>query len=61
MSRDNDDRLVTSGGRVLDVVGLGPSIAAARERAYAGVRKISFAGMQYRHDIAADAAKEEAR
>jgi phosphoribosylamine--glycine ligase len=61
VSRDNDGRLVTSGGRVLDVVGLGPSIAAARERAYAGVREISFAGMQYRHDIAADAAKEEAR
>ena len=61
VSRDNDGRLVTAGGRVLNIVGMGPSIAAARERAYAGVQQISFAGMQYRHDIAAAAAKEESR
>ena len=30
-----------------------------RERAYTAVRQVSFAGMQYRHDIAARAAKEE--
>jgi phosphoribosylamine--glycine ligase len=61
VSRDNEGRLVTAGGRVLNVVGMGPTIAAARDRAYASVRQISFAGMQYRHDIAADAAKEETR
>jgi len=59
VGRDTDGRLVTAGGRVLNVVGMGPTIAAARERAYAGVREISFAGMQYRHDIAAAAAREE--
>jgi phosphoribosylamine--glycine ligase len=59
VDRDHDGRLVTAGGRVLDVTGFGPSIAEARERAYAAVRRISFPGMQYRHDIAAAAADLE--
>jgi len=59
VDRDRDGRLVTAGGRVLDVVGFGPTIDAARQRAYAAVQKISFPGMQFRHDIAAAAAKEE--
>jgi len=46
-----DGRLVTAGGRVLTVVGRGDGFADAIERAYAGVRQISFDGMQYRHDI----------
>ena len=45
-------RLVTSGGRVLSVVGRGPDLAAARTAAYAAIDGISFAGMQYRTDIA---------
>ncbi|HEY2812537.1 MAG TPA: phosphoribosylamine--glycine ligase, partial [Acidimicrobiales bacterium] len=53
VARDADGRLVTAGGRVLDVVGFGPTIASARERAYAGVGRISIPGMQYRSDIAA--------
>jgi phosphoribosylamine--glycine ligase len=61
VTADGEGRLVTGGGRVLDVVGLGPSLAAARARAYEGVRMISFPGMQYRSDIAARAAKEEGR
>ncbi len=44
-------RLVSSGGRVLGVVGLGTDLAQAVERAYAGARSIRFEGMQYRHDI----------
>jgi phosphoribosylamine--glycine ligase len=44
-------RLVTSGGRVLTVVGRGKDFAEATARAYAGVLQISFDGMQYRHDI----------
>lgn len=47
-----DGQLVTKGGRVLNVVGLGPSIGQARENAYAGVRRISFEGMQFRTDVA---------
>jgi phosphoribosylamine--glycine ligase len=44
-------RLVTSGGRVLTVVGSGSDFEEAIRRAYAGVEKISFDGMQYRRDI----------
>jgi phosphoribosylamine--glycine ligase len=47
------DRLVTNGGRVLNVTALGDSIGDARERAYAAVDRIAFAGMQFRSDIAA--------
>jgi phosphoribosylamine--glycine ligase len=45
-------RLVTNGGRVLNVTGLGPTLDAARETAYAACASISFDGMQYRRDIA---------
>jgi phosphoribosylamine--glycine ligase len=51
--------LVTAGGRVLGVTGLGSTIAEARERAYRGAVGISFPGMRYRSDIAADAAMQE--
>ncbi len=47
-----DGRLVTNGGRVLNVTGVGPSLAEARDVAYAGVDLISFAGARHRHDIA---------
>ena len=46
-------QLVTNGGRVLNVTGLGPTLDAAREAAYAACASISFDGMQYRRDIAA--------
>jgi phosphoribosylamine---glycine ligase len=46
-----DGTLVTAGGRVLTVVGRGAGFAEAIDRAYAGVRAISFDGMQYRGDI----------
>ena len=48
-----DGRLATNGGRILNVTALGADLAEARERAYAAVEKISFAGMRYRTDIAA--------
>ena len=50
------DRLVTNGGRILDVTALGSSIATARERAYEAAARISFAGARYRTDIAKEAA-----
>jgi phosphoribosylamine--glycine ligase len=46
-----DGAIVTAGGRVLTVVGRGPTLAAARERAYAGASAISFDGGRYRQDI----------
>ncbi|MCS7197551.1 MAG: phosphoribosylamine--glycine ligase [Candidatus Bipolaricaulota bacterium] len=48
-----DSAVVTSGGRVLNVVGLGASVNEARERAYTAIPKISFQRMHYRRDIAA--------
>jgi phosphoribosylamine---glycine ligase len=47
-----DGGVVTNGGRVLNVTATGPTFAAARARAYAGVERISFAGARYRTDIA---------
>jgi len=43
--------LLTNGGRVLTVTGRGPDFGQAIARAYAGVARISFDGMQYRRDI----------
>ena len=50
-TRIQDGQIVTSGGRVLGVTGVGETFAQARDRAYAGVSKISFEGMHYRKDI----------
>jgi phosphoribosylamine---glycine ligase len=47
--------IVTAGGRVLNVTGLGVDPAAARDRAYDAAGRISFEGMQVRGDIAARA------
>ncbi len=47
-------RLVTSGGRVLSVVGRGDTVAEARDAAYRAVETIRFEGMRYRSDIASD-------
>ncbi len=44
--------IVTAGGRVLNVTGLGPTPADARRRAYDAADRISFDGMQLRRDIA---------
>jgi phosphoribosylamine--glycine ligase len=46
-----DGQVVTAGGRVLTVVGRGPTYEDAIDRAYGGASRISFAGMQYRRDI----------
>lgn len=46
------DKLVTGGGRVLNVTALGSSMKKARQRAYEAVKQISWPGMQYRTDIA---------
>jgi phosphoribosylamine--glycine ligase len=49
-------RLVTNGGRILDVTATGPTIADARARAYEAAEKIAFDGARYRSDIAVEAA-----
>ena len=48
----HDGRVVTNGGRVLNVVGVGETVAAARTAAYEAVSRIHFDGMQFRTDIA---------
>jgi phosphoribosylamine--glycine ligase len=52
---ERDGEIVTAGGRVLNVTGLGGSPAEARDRAYDAASRISFEGMQIRTDIAARA------
>lgn len=47
----DEGELVTSGGRVLDVTGLGETFEAARDLAYAACEKINFEGKTLRHDI----------
>jgi len=48
---DKEGRLVTAGGRVLNVVGVGESLAEARERAYQACDMIEFEGKTLRRDI----------
>jgi phosphoribosylamine--glycine ligase len=51
----DDGAVVTAGGRVLNVTGLGDTPQQARDRAYAAAERIDFDGKQMRHDIAARA------
>ncbi|MGR8920951.1 MAG: phosphoribosylamine--glycine ligase [Gammaproteobacteria bacterium] len=50
-TRLDGDRCVTSGGRVLCVVGLGASVSEAQQKAYARAADIEFDDMYYRRDI----------
>jgi phosphoribosylamine--glycine ligase len=55
-----DSELITAGGRVLNVTGLGGDPADARRRAYDAAERISFDGKQMRTDIAARAVERAA-
>jgi len=50
---ESDGGLVATGGRVLNVVGLGTTFAEARDRVYRAVAEIGLEGGQHRTDIAA--------
>jgi phosphoribosylamine--glycine ligase len=52
---ERDGEIVTAGGRVLNVTGLGATPGEARDRAYAAAERIRFDGRQLRTDIAARA------
>jgi phosphoribosylamine---glycine ligase len=54
VTADSGGRLVTAGGRVLDVTAVGETIFEARGRAYAAVSCIRWPGMHHRSDIALD-------
>ena len=51
-TKRQNGKIVTSGGRVLAVTGLGGSTNEARKRAYAAIEQIHFEGCHFRHDIA---------
>lgn len=52
-AQKDDGEYLTSGGRVLNVIGTGASLEEARMAAYGGMRKIHFDGITYRRDIGA--------
>lgn len=58
-TRDADGVLASAGGRVLSVVATGPSLARARERAYAAVDLVDLPGSHHRRDIAERAERGE--
>ena len=55
-----DKKLITAGGRVLCVVGLGDSVKVAQKNTYEALDKIHFDGMQFRRDIGWRALKRPA-
>jgi phosphoribosylamine--glycine ligase len=57
--RRDDGAIVSAGGRVLSVVGTGPTLAEAREDTYRKLAEVHLAGSHHRTDIAARAAKGE--
>jgi phosphoribosylamine--glycine ligase len=52
-----DGRLVSAGGRVLNVTGIGATVADARDCAYAAIERIDFPGARFRRDIALKAVR----
>ena len=57
---EKDGKFITNGGRVLAVSALDPTFRGARDKAYEGISRIGFNGMQYRRDIAEEAVAAEA-
>jgi phosphoribosylamine--glycine ligase len=56
VAADDQGRLVTAGGRVIEVVGQGPDVGGARANAYASLAGIRWPGMHHRTDIAREVA-----
>jgi len=55
------DRLVTNGGRILNVTAVADDLPAARATAYDAAERITFAGMRFRNDIGLAAAEGHVR
>lgn len=49
--RKENDHLLTDGGRVMGITGMGKNLKESAKATYRGVRKINFEGMYYRRDI----------
>ncbi|TQN33530.1 phosphoribosylamine--glycine ligase [Haloactinospora alba] len=58
-SWSSDREIKSDGGRVLNVVGTGDTLARARERAYEAAGRVELRGSFYRRDIAEQAAADE--
>lgn len=56
-ARRDDGAIVSSGGRVLSVVGMGPDLVAARDAAYTLIKSIRLPGSHFRSDIGLGAAE----
>jgi phosphoribosylamine--glycine ligase len=56
---DQEGRVVTAGGRVLNVTAVAPTFSEARDLVYGAVDKIAFEGMFFRHDIGLRALAQE--
>jgi phosphoribosylamine---glycine ligase len=56
-ARREDGALVSTGGRVLSVVGTGPDLTAARSAAYQTIKSIRLPGSHFRSDIGLAAAE----
>ncbi|MBU1201990.1 MAG: phosphoribosylamine--glycine ligase [Nanoarchaeota archaeon] len=52
-TKEENGRVLTNGGRVLNIIGLGKTLKEALDKTYSQIEDISFEGMYYRHDIAA--------
>lgn len=52
-AKQHDGNYLTTGGRVLNVVGMGETLEQARNNAYSGIKQIEFKGITYRNDIGA--------
>jgi len=58
--RDGEGRVISAGGRVLSVVGVGPDLSDARSVAYEAISRIVLVGSHYRRDIAEAATRPAA-
>ena len=58
---DAEGRVISTGGRVLTVVGTGPELTTARHAAYATIARLELEGSFYRTDIARRAASDQMR
>ncbi len=50
-TQQQDDSVVSAGGRVLGICASGGNVAEALDKVYANIKRISFEGMRYRGDI----------
>jgi phosphoribosylamine--glycine ligase len=51
-TKKEDGKILTNGGRVLNIVALGPTLKNAVDKAYSNIPRINFEGMYFRRDIA---------